>query len=62
MYACNFLDENGNCAEWVKMNNFIHELSSLTLDQSGQILSMTALLFAVAWIWKHLSLMAKKRG
>lgn len=60
MYACKVLNESGNCAEWVEMNNFIHELSSLTYDQTGQILSMTALLFATAWLWKHLSLMAKR--
>lgn len=60
MYACNILDEFGNCAEWVEMNNFIVELSMLTYDQVGQLCSMTALLFGTAWLWKHLSLNAKR--
>jgi len=60
MYACNVLDEFGNCAEWVEMNNFIVELSSITYDQLGQILPLTAALFASAWVWKHLSLKASR--
>lgn len=61
MYACNGFDEFGNCAEWVEMNNFIVELSSLTYDQIGLLLSLTAALFASAWVWKHLSLKASRR-
>lgn len=60
MYACNGFDEFGNCAEWLEMNNFIVELSSLSYDQSGQLLSLTAMLFATAWLFKHLSLQARK--
>lgn len=60
MYACKAFDEFGNCAEWIEMNNFIVELSSLSYDQVGQLLSLTALLFGTAWVWKHLSLTAKR--
>ena len=60
MYACKVPAEFGNCAEWVEMNNFIVELSMLTYQQVGEITSWTALLFGTAWMWKHLSLTAKR--
>lgn len=60
MYACRAFDSLGACSEWVELNNFIVELSSLSTLQVGELLSMTALLFGSAWLWKHLSLFAKR--
>lgn len=60
MYACQSFDSANNCIEWVELNNFIVELSSLTDSQVGELLSWTALLFGSAWLWKHLSLFAKR--
>lgn len=60
MYACRTFDSLNNCVEWVELNNFIVELSSLSTVQVTELLSMTALLFGVAWLWKHLSLFAKR--
>lgn len=60
MYGCRAFDALGACTEWVEMNNFIVELSSLSSSQVSELLGYTALLFANAWLFKHLSLFAKR--
>lgn len=60
-YVCQSIDElSGSCVEWVEQSNFITELSSLTHAQAGELLTLTALLFSLAWLFKMLSLTARR--
>lgn len=62
LYLCSELSE-GVCLKWVEYqasDNFINELSQLTFAQSSELLSLTGAIFALAWLFKHLSLTAKR--
>lgn len=50
------------CTNFVPLeqSNFLTELSSLTYHQAGTLITLTAVLFATAWLFKHLSLTAKR--
>ena len=43
------------CTQWVEQANFIAELSQLSYSDTNVILSLTATLFATAWVWSLLS-------
>lgn len=43
------------CKNWVEQHNFLVELSELSYSDVSVILSMTAMLFASAWVWRLLS-------
>lgn len=62
-YACSDFYHPPNsypvCTNWVELeqqqHSFLAELSNLSYQQTGLILSMTALLFATAWVWRLIS-------
>lgn len=62
MYLCQTLDPNNPklCLAWVEQSNFISELSQLTYADTNVILGYTAALFALAWVWKRVSLFASR--
>lgn len=62
MYVCKTIDPTNPklCLEWVQQSNFIAELSQLTYADTNIILGYTASMFALAWIWKRLSLQASR--
>lgn len=58
-YVCSDLYEPPNgypiCKTWVEQNSFLTELANLSYSDITLILSMTATLFATAWVWRLLS-------
>lgn len=60
-YVCQTIRPVTNqCTAWVEQANFITELSQLSYADSALLLSLTAALFATAWMWKRLSLHASR--
>lgn len=53
-YYCK-IPQGTDCLEWVPVSNFIVELSSMTYQDANVLLSQTAALFALAWVWRLLS-------
>lgn len=43
------------CTSWVEQHSFLTELTNLSYGDTTLILSMTATLFAIAWVWRLLS-------
>lgn len=43
------------CTNWVEQTGFFTELASLSYGDTTLILSMTATLFAIAWVWRLIS-------
>lgn len=59
-YACTALNEQNQCIAYIEQANFIAELSQLTYAQAGELLTWTAAILGSAWLWKHLSLTARR--
>ena len=60
-YVCQTIDTATNqCTQWIEQANFIPELSQLSYSDTNQLLSLTAALFACAWVWSLLSRKAEQ--
>ena len=60
-YVCQTIDTSTNqCTQWIEQANFITELSQLSYSDTSQLLSLTAALFACAWVWSLLSRKAEQ--
>lgn len=61
MYICKTLINN-TCIEWTayEQSGFMSFFSQLTFAQANQLLSLTALLFLNAWLWRFLSKQAER--
>lgn len=61
-YVCKTLVQNV-CVEWTQTqatSSVLSDLSSLTYADTTVLLGYTASLFASAWLWKRLSLVASR--